>query len=328
MSDLTVLRHPITVNQLTFPNRYVSAPLDLQTATEAGLVTEELLGLYRERKGPALVITEHHHILPSGKWNSRQLAADRDECIDGMARLAGTIHANRQIAVAQINHVGSAADTKVTGLEAVAPSAVVHPVWNRSLPRELSLPEIQEIRQAFVKAALRVKQAGFDGVEIHGAHGYLLTQFLSPLTNRRQDEYGGNLEKRSRFLLEVAAAVRRAVGPGYLLLYRLGADDYLPGGTSVEDACWLAPRLAAAGVDILDLSSGLKGSRSFSGPGFFRDMLKQVKNAVTIPVIGVGGLEDPAVAAGVLANAEADFIALGRAIMKQPDLVETILGRL
>lgn len=326
MSDLAVLRKPISVKNLTFTNRYVCAPLDMQNATETGLVTEEMLALYRERKGPALIIAEHHRILQSGKWNVKQLAADRDECIDGLTRLVKTIHENQQIAVAQISHVGSAADTHVTGMEAVAPSAVVHPVLNRSVPRELSLSEIQDIKQAFVKAAMRVKQAGFDGVEIHGAHGYLLTQFLSPLTNQRQDEYGGSLEKRSRFLMEVVEAVRQAVGSDYLLLYRLGADDYLPGGTTVDDACWLAPKLATAGVDILDISSGLKGSRAFSGPGFFRDMMKRVKNSVTIPTIGVGGLEEPAVAAEVLTHSEADFIALGRAIMKEPNYVEKVLA--
>lgn len=325
MADLSVLKQPLTVKGLTFTNRYVSAPLDMQNATENGLVTEELLGLYRRRKGPALIIAEHHRVLQSGKWNTKQLAADRDECIPGMNSLATIIQANGQVAVAQINHSGSAVDPAISGMEAVAPSAVIHPVLNRSLPRALTPPELQDIKAAFVAAALRVTQAGFDGVEIHGAHGYLLTQFLSPLTNQRTDEYGGPLENRARFPLEVTEAIRRAVGPDYLVLYRLGADDYLPGGTTVEDSCWLAPRLAAAGVDILDISSGLKGSRAFSGDGFFRDMIKKVKAASPTPVIGVGGLSDPGVAAEMIASGEADFAALGRAIMQQPDYVEIIL---
>jgi 2,4-dienoyl-CoA reductase-like NADH-dependent reductase (Old Yellow Enzyme family) len=320
-----VLLQSIVVREKRFSNRYVSAPLDMQLASDDGLVTEALLDLYRKRKGPSLVICEHHRVLQSGKWNTKQLAADRDECIPGMRQLAQAIHENGQIAVVQINHSGSAVDTQITGMEAVAPSAVVHPVLNRSLPRALEMDEIAQMKKAFADAAVRVKQAGFDGVEIHGAHGYLLTQFLSPLTNKRTDEYGGTLENRSRLHREIVKEVRSAVGNDFLVLFRLGADDYLSGGTTVEDACRLAPQLQEAGVDILDITSGLKGSRAFSGQGFFRDMIKQVKAKVTIPVIAVGGLEDPGVAAAVIAENEADFVALGRALVKQPDYIAQVL---
>jgi NADPH2 dehydrogenase len=328
MADLSLLKQPLTIKGITFANRYVSAPLDMQNATETGLVTDALLDLYRRRKGPALIVVEHNYIHASGRWSIQQLAVDRDECIAGLTQLADVIHNNNQIGVVQLAHAGSAADPGITSRVTVGPSAIAHPVHARPIPHALTLPEIEELKTAYVQAALRVQQARFDGVEIHGAHGYLLSQFLSPLTNQRQDEYGGNLENRCRLLLEIVKDVRAAVGPDFLLFYRLGADDFLPGGTTTDDACWLAPRLATAGVDILDVSSGLKGSRGFTGQGFFRDLLKSIKPSISIPIIGVGGLEDPAVAAEVLAVGEADFIALGRAIMQQANIVEEILKQI
>ena len=267
---------------------YVCAPFDISKATDDGLVTEELLSIYRQRRGPSLIVVEQAYILPEGQWRANQLAIDRDECIPGLARLAETVHANNQVAVVQINHSGSIADTNLTGREAVAPSAIVHPLLKRSTPRGLSIDEIHHIKQAFVQAALRVKQAGFDGVQIHACHGFLLPQFLSPLTNHRTDEYGGSLGNRSRLHVEITREVRQAVGNDFLLLVRLGVDDYLPGGTILEDGCWVAQRIQDAGADILDISSGLQGSGRFTGDAFFRPMLKTVKQYLEVPVIEIG----------------------------------------
>lgn len=325
MVDLAVLKQPLQVKGVTLANRYASAPLDLQQASETGLVTDALLDLYRRRRGPGLIIVEHNYVLPAGRWSARQLAVDRDECIDGLKKLAEVIKSRGQAAVVQINHAGSCADPKITGLEPVGPSAVTHPLRAVTEPRALTLDEIERIKEAFVTAALRVQKAGFDGVEIHGAHGYLLCQFLSPLTNKRTDKYGGSLENRGRLHCEIVQLVRQMVDKNFLILFRLGCDDFLPGGTTTEDAAWLAPRLEAAGVDILDVTSGMTVSRSFTGDGFFRPMLRIMKESVHIPVIGVGGLDKPEVAAAVVADGEADIVALGRAIVRQPDIVEHIL---
>lgn len=326
MVDLAVLKQPLTIKGVTLANRYASAPLDLQQASETGLVTDELLDLYRRRRGPGLIIVEHSYVQPVGRWNTRQLAVDRDECIDGLKRLAELLHSRGQAAVMQISHAGSCANPDITGLEPVGPSAVLHPLRAVTEPHALTLGEIERIKEAFVTAALRVQKAGFDGVEIHGAHGYLLCQFLSPLTNKRTDKYGGSLENRARLHCEIVRLVRQMVDRNFLIFFRLGCDDFITGGTTVDDAAWLAPRLAADGVDVLDVTSGMTGSRAFTGDGFFRPMLKTMKESVSIPVIGVGGLDKPEVAAAVIANGEADIVALGRAIVREPAVVERLLN--
>ena len=327
MGNNSILLKNITIKNHVFHNRYACAPFDIAKATENGLLTDELLSIYEQRKGPSLIIAEQAAIAPEGQYRERLLFVDRDDCIEGLSRLAEVIHRNNQVAVLQINHAGSAADIKLTELEAIAPSAVINPAFKRSIPRELTTAEIHNIKDAFVKAALRVKKAGFDGVEIHNCHGFLLTQFLSPLTNLRTDEYGGSLENRSRLLLEITAAVRKAVGEDFLLLVRLGLDDLLPGGTTLEEGCQVAKWLEEAGIDILDVSSGLMPPLVLQGPAMLRNMIKTVKTQVNIPVVGTGDLEDIDIASDMLEKEEIDFIALGRPIMNTPNFVEVLLKK-
>jgi 2,4-dienoyl-CoA reductase-like NADH-dependent reductase (Old Yellow Enzyme family) len=228
----------------------------------------------------------------------------------------------------QINHAGSAANTELTKLEAVAPSAVIHPILNRSLPKALTLSEIQDIKDKFVDAALRAKKAGFDGVEIHNCHGFLLTQFLSPITNLRTDEYGGSLENRSRLLMEITCAVRKAIGDDSLLLVRLGVDDLISGGLTLEEGCIVSAMLEKAGIDILDVSTGLVPPLGLPGPAMLRKTLKTVKEHVNIPVIGAGELEEIEIAEYMVEQGEIDFIALARPIMQQPNFVEVLLEKI
>ena len=325
MKKGTILLESQTIKNHVFQNRYVCAPFDISKATKDGLLTEELLSIYEQRKGPSLIVVEQAAISPSGQYREKLIFVDRDECIEGLSKLAEIIHNNNQVAVVQINHAGSAADTNLTGMEAVAPSAVINPAIKRSVPRALTIPEIHEIKEAFVQSALRVKKAGFDGVEIHNCHGFLLTQFLSPLTNQRTDEYGGSLENRSRLLLEITTEIRKAVGDEFLLLVRLGVDDLLPGGTTLEEGCIVAEKLQEAGIDILDVSTGLMSPLSLPGPAMLRDLLRTVKRHINIPVIGAGELENIEIAADMVEKEEVDFIALGRKIMNQPNYVESLL---
>ncbi len=325
MTNELILLSSLTVKGITFENRYVCAPFDIAKATEDGLVTDELLSIYRQRKGPSLIIVEQAAVDHAGQYRERLLHVDRDECIEGLSRLAEVIHKNKQVGIVQINHAGSAADVELTSTEAVAPSAVINPAFKRSMPRALTIAEIQEIKESFVKAALRVKKAGFDGVEIHNCHGFLLTQFLSPLTNLRTDEYGGSLENRSRILLEITAEVRQAVGDDFLLLVRLGIDDLLPGGLTLEEGCQVAEKLVNAGIDILDISSGMLPPLVLKGPAMLRDMIKTVKSRDSVPVIGAGELSDIQIAADMINKGEVDFIALGRPILNQPNFVEGLI---
>lgn len=317
-----------SVKNFIFNNRYVCAPFDIAKATNTGLITDELLHIYEQRKGPSLIIVEQAAIVLEGQYRENLLFVDRDECMEGLKKLADVIHNNRQVAVLQINHAGSAADTALTKMEAVAPSAIINPAFQRTLPRTLTIQEIHKIRNAFVEAAERAKNAGFDGVEIHNCHGFLLSQFLSPLTNVRNDQYGGSLENRSRLLLEITEDIRRAVGDDFLLLVRLGLDDLLPGGTTLEEGCQVAQKLETAGIDILDVSTGLMPPLILTGPAMLRDMLRTVKSHVTIPVIGAGELEDIEIATDMVEKGEVDFVALARTIMNQPNYVEELIEKI
>lgn len=328
MTNKLILLSNITVKGITFENRYACAPFDIAKATEDGLITHELLSIYEQRKGPSLIIVEQAAVVPEGQYRERLLYVDRDECIEGLTKLAEVIHMNKQIGIVQINHAGSAADVEITKTEAVAPSVVIHPAMKRSMPRALTVAEIQEIKESFVKAALRVKKAGFDGVEIHNCHGFLLTQFLSPLTNLRTDEYGGSLENRSRLLLEITTEVRKAVGDDFLLLVRLGLDDLIPGGLTLEEGCEVAEKLVEAGIDMLDVSSGMLPPLVLEGPAMLRDMIKTVKSRVKVPVIGAGELSDIEIAADMIEKGEVDFIALGRPILEQPNFVEVLIEKI
>lgn len=328
MKNASILLESQKVKDFIFKNRYVCAPFDIASATDDGLITEKLLSIYEQRKGPSLIVVEQAAVASEGQYRENLIFVDRDECIDGLSKLASVIHNNNQVAVLQINHAGSAADVSLTGLEAVAPSAVIHPAVKRSMPRALTIDEIQGIKEAFVNAAVRAIKAGFDGVEIHNCNGFLLTQFLSPLTNLRTDEYGGSFENRCRLILEIVKDVRKAIGDRKLLLVRLGLDDLLPGGLTLEEGCLAAEKLEKSGIDILDISTGLVPPLRLPGPAMLRDMLRTVKGHVNIPVIGAGELENIQIAADMVEKGEVDFIALGRPIMKQPNIVEELIKKI
>jgi 2,4-dienoyl-CoA reductase-like NADH-dependent reductase (Old Yellow Enzyme family) len=328
MKGSTVLLDKQTVKGFTFNNRYVCAPFDISKATDDGLITEELLSIYKSRRGSSLIVVEQAAISLAGQYREKLIFVDRNECIEGLSRLAAVIHDNNQVAVLQINHAGSAADASITKMEAVAPSAVIHPVFGRAMPKAMTKDEIHKLREDFAEAALRTKKAGFDGVEIHNCHGFLLSQFLSPITNLRTDEYGGNLENRCRLLMEIATAVRAAIGDEQLLLVRLGLDDLLPGGLTLEEGCFVAEKLEMVGIDILDISTGLVPPLNLPGPAMLRNMLRIVKGHVNIPVIGAGELWDIKIAADMVEKREVDFIAIARPIMDKPDFVEDLLDKI
>ncbi|MEG1912440.1 MAG: NADH:flavin oxidoreductase [Cloacibacillus sp.] len=318
-----LLKEPIKIKNVTLKNRLVMPPMATANA-EAGAVTRELEDYYDEKsKGGhiGLIILEHSYISREGMAGPRQISISRESDVAGLTRIAEVIHKNGTKAIAQINHAGSAADPSVTGLPAVGPSAVA----NMSqagipgvVPREMTAAEIEAVVEKFAAAAARTKEAGFDGVEIHSAHFYLLNQFYSPLSNRRADAYGGSVKGRIKIHLEVIRAVRKAVGDDYLIALRLGACDYAPGGSTIEDAVYAARSFDAAGVDLLDISGGLcRYTRpQDTAPGYFGDASEAVKNAVRTPVILTGGVTDAASCEKLLEEKKADLIGVGRAILK------------
>lgn len=312
---------PLDYRGLRLRNRIVMPPMANNMATEAGEVTREMIQHYKKRAKAevGLVIVEHSYVHPLGRVNKNQLGIHGEHVLTGLRQLAHNIISGRAATGIQITHGGSAVASAVNGEAAVAPSPIPHP-RGEEVPRELSQAEMAEIRQAFAMAARRAKLAGFNMVEIHGAHGYLLNQFYSPLTNHRSDDYGGSRENRLRFPLEVVRAVREAVGREFPVFYRLGADDGQPGGLTVDDARFAAPRLVDAGVDVLDISGGLMGSRPTGAePGYFVPLAVAVKEVVKVPVLVTGGITDPLFAEQLIREGKADLVGIGRALLQDPN---------
>lgn len=315
MFVLVGLLYSLEVKGLALKNRIVMPPMHTGLATAEGAVTDNLIEHYvRRSKALGLMIVEHTYVSIEGRLSEKQLGIYSDDLIPGLEKLLSSIHATGTPVVIQINHAGKHADMKITGMQSVAPSLSGN-------ARKLRGVEIEALAEDFALAAERAMKAGFDGVEVHGAHGFLLNQFFSPLTNQRRDKYGGPLENRMRFPLEVVERVKEKVG-GRLLLYRLGSDDLDPSGTQIEDSQKLAAKLEEAGVDIVDVSGGLCGSRPAqlqNTKGYFIPQAQQIKKVIQIPVIGVGGITEPDYANKVIQDGYVDLVAVGRGLLKDPD---------
>ena len=314
------LLEKLKTEKLTLNNRLVFPPMATEKSSEGGKLGQGILDYYDEKsKGGyiSLIIIEHSFINEQGKASKGQLSVEDDRNNEGLKELANVIHKNGSKAVMQINHAGSATTSEVTGQEIVGPSAVMH-TRGKEMPREITKEEIKEVVKNFRDAAKRVKDAGFDAVEIHSAHGYLLNQFYSPITNKRTDEYGGDVLNRIRIHLEVIKAVREAVGEDFPVILRLGACDYMEGGNTVEDAKIVAKEFEKAGIDVLDVSGGLRGYiiPGVTGQGYFGDVTKAIKEVVKIPVILTGGITEAKAAEELLEEGKADLIGVGRAIYK------------
>lgn len=317
---MAFLLKPLKAGRLELHNRLVMPPMATEKSAAGGKVSPGLLEYYDEKSRGgyiSLVIIEHSYVRPDGKASNDQLSVADDSVIEGLKALANTIHRNGSKAVMQINHAGSAALEEITGTMAVGPSAVLNP-RKETMPRELAPEEIKELIEAYQAAARRTREAGFDGVEIHSAHGYLLNQFFSPLTNKRKDQYGGNLLNRIRIHLQIIEAIKKAVGKDFPLLLRLGASDFMPGGTTIEESVVAAREFEKAGIDIIDISGGFSGYTvpGLTGQGFFSPLTEVIKKAVSIPVILTGGITEAEAAEKLLDEGKTDLVGVGRAILK------------
>jgi 2,4-dienoyl-CoA reductase (NADPH2) len=272
------------------------------------------------KSGVGMVVVENATVdHPTGSGSNRTLRADTDANMEGLTRLASTIKKQGAVACQQINHAGRFSPMSNPAL---APSAVQ--TFGR-MPRALTKEEMREIAKKFAEAAVRVKKAGFDMVELHGGTGYLLSSFVSPRTNKRDDEYGGSLENRQRFPLEVVQEVKTAVG-NFPVGYRFLADEWLPDGLKISESVQYAKALAAAGVAYISVMGGtyesfflpdvLAASRK---DGYMADLAAAVKKAVNVPVITAGRISSGAVAEKVLAEGKADLIGLARVLWADPE---------
>ncbi len=318
----------IKIGTMELRGRIVMPPLGTYKCTDDGKVTDEIVEYYAARaKNPqvSMIITEHSYIAQQGKARPRQLSVSSDEDLEGLTRLVNAIHEGGAKVMCQLNHAGSASPSELTGEKAVAPSPVILPTnpkaGDDTPPAELTEEQIAQIVRWFAEAAVRAKKAGYDAVEIHSAHGYLLNQFYSPLTNFRTDGYGGRLDDRLRIHRETIAAVREAVGPAYPVAVRLGGCDYREGGSTIEDCVRAAVLFEELGIDLIDLSGGMCRYTipGRTEPGYFRDMSEAVKAAVKVPVLLTGGVKTLKDAETLLAENAADLIGVGRELFKNAE---------
>jgi len=322
---LQKLFEPITINGMTVRNRIVVPPMDTGFGSTEHKVTDQLIAYHRRRAegGMGLIIVEYTSVDPGGRCTETQIGIYDDRFIAGFKRLTEAVHAHGAKIALQIHHGGLRARPQFSGGEIVAPSAIAEGY----VPRELTLPEIEALVEAFGQAARRAKAAGFDAIEIHGAHGYLINEFLSPWFNRRDDAYGGTFEKRLRFPLEVIRRVRELVGPDFPVGFRINGDELpLGSGLTLKDTTRIAVRLQAAGIDMIHVSVGTIGSSlgKVVAPmavdwGFNVYAAAAVKRAVDIPVITVGRITDVRLADRIVRDGHADMVAMGRASLTDPE---------
>ena len=330
------LTKPVKIGNLNLKNRVVMAPVKTGYATSEGQVTEDLIQYYvnRAKGGVGLIVLESAYVDLSGKEIPRQLGIYDDSMVEGLRHLITPIQeAGSKVAV-YINHAGRIANPMVTKLPLIAPSPIACPtigVEPQGIPHE----DIKKWQNTYVKAAVRAYEAGADALEIQFGHGYLIHQFLSPHTNKREDEYGGSFENRIRFGMEILDEIKKEIGADFPIIVRISADEFVPGGWTLEDAIRLAKALEDKGVAAIDVSLG---SSCESGAitlqtlgtqkGLAWEFASKIKEQVNIPVIAVGRINTPELAEEILVSGKADLVALGRPLVADTLFVEkAISGR-
>jgi len=315
------------IGTLTLRNRIIRSATAEYLADDSGRPKPRLKDCYRElaRGGVGLIITGHMYVHPSGKAHRRMTGIYSDDLIPHLAELASAVHQEGGRIAVQINHGGIQCGRTAVE-DAIAPSTVTLPFLKRSA-REMTPEEINLTIQAYAQAARRAKEAGFDGVQLHGAHGYLISQFLSPLINRRTDKWGGDLEARMGFLRAVSRAVRQQVGPSYPVFIKLGMMDSVEGGLTAEEGVQVAAALAELGLDALEISGGIgpksivrTGIRPEEDEAYFRALAQQARPVTKLPIMLVGGFRSRRVMEDVLTCGDADFVSLCRPLICEPDL--------
>jgi len=335
---MNILLTPARIGPVEIRNRIVMPPMTTRTADADGFVTDATVAYYmaRVRGGVGLIIVEMASPEKAGRHRRRELGIYDDRFLPGLTRLVEQIHRGGAKASIQLGHGGGHTRVDICGETPIAPSAIPHPVYELTfetiVPQEMTRARIGEAVQAFAAAAVRARKAGFDCVEIHAAHGYLISQFHAPFENRRTDDYGGSLANRARFGLEVLRAVKAAV-PGTPVIYRLSVEDFFAGGLVRAEGQQIAIWAAEAGADALHISGGhyrsLPTDHVMIPPmtmpdAMFLAFASEVKKAVHVPVIAVGRLGDPAIATDAVASGKADFVALGRTLIADPQWVEKL----
>ncbi|HNR39442.1 MAG TPA: FAD-dependent oxidoreductase [Acidobacteriota bacterium] len=321
---------PVRIAGLEIRNRVAMTPMGVGLAAVGGGVSDDIIAFYeaRARGGIGLIVSEICRVMDgAGAGEPCQLAARNGADIQGLGRMVDAVRKYGARMFIQLHHPGRQGHHEVGGEQPVSASAVANPVTGE-VPRALTVPEIGKIQQAFVGGARIAQMAGADGVELHGAHGYLINGFLSPYLNRRDDQYGGSLENRLRFLLEIVAGIRTVCGRGFPLGVRLSAEEFLGDqGNDLAATCQIAAELEKAGVDFLDISCTIPDSPKFTAciepgtieQGWKRYMAAEIKKHVKIPVIAVANIKEPEVAEAILAEGCCDLVGVARGHLADPD---------
>ena len=317
------------IGRMPVKNRIVMPPMATNFAGPSGEPTERLIRYYAQRAkgGAGLIIVENVQVkYPEGKNVACQLRLDQDKYIPGYQELAEAVHAYQARIFIQIHHAGRQYHD-IEGAEGVAPSGIPCGFLQQPV-RALRSEEILDLIERFSETALRAKKAGMDGVEFHGAHGYLINEFMSPHTNQRMDEWGGTFERRMRFPLKIIERTREKVGPDFPFSFRFSADEFVEGGITLEDSKKIARMLENSGIDVLHVSAAIYESmQRILEPMRFEEgwrsyLAAEIKKSVHIPVITVGQIRSPEVAEQILRDGKADFVALGRTLIADPDWPE------
>jgi len=306
----------IKIKDLIIKNRFVRSATWEGMADEDGSVTEELIDLYKKlAQGEiGLIITGHMYVRIDGKATPKQLGIYKDELILGLKKLTEAVHLFNGKIIAQIAHSGIFGRKKLSGYKPVDPS-------------KIDKKEVELLIKAFATAALRAKKAGFDGVQLHAAHGYLISQFFSPLFNHRSDEYGGNIKNRARFAVDIIKAIKRYVGDDFPILIKINCQDFLDGGLTIKDSINISKILVDEGIAAIEISGGILTSkdkgpcRKENGPYFIKEAIS-FRREIKIPLILVGGIRSYEISKQVIDENIADFVSMSRPFICEADLIK------
>jgi len=320
------------INGMKLANRFVRSATWEGMATEGGACTPRLVEVYRRlAEGQVgVIITSHAYVRRDGQAGPFQLGIYEDDLKDGLQQMVEAVHGAKGKIVVQVAHAGFFASAKLSGMTPIAVSPAEQ--YGKSPRKIVTEKEIQEIVVSFGQAARRAKDVGFDGVQLHGAHGYLMSQFLSPVFNKRTDSYGGPVENRARPLIETLREVRTVVGKDYPVLIKLNSEDYLEGGLTLGDSLKVGRMLQEAGIDAIEVSGGTVVSESLGASrvgikseekeAYFRTASKAFKETLDVPIILVGGVRSPDLAEKLLEQGYADYFSMSRPFIREPGLVK------
>lgn len=330
---MSKLFEPTNINGMTLKNRFVRSATWEGMADDDGKCNSKMVELMRNlaKGGVGLIITGHAYVLPNGQASPFQTGIYTDDFIPGLRQVTDAVHDEGGRIVLQVAHAGCQAIQRFTGTEPVGPSVFEN--RGKAVCREITQDEIGEIVTAFGKAALRARNAGFDGIQIHGAHGYLFSQFLSPFYNKRTDKYGGSLEGRARPLLEVYREIRSAVGKDYPVLLKVNSQDYVDNGLNTVEMIRAAQIMQNEGIDAIELSGGTIHADKIHVPVragkldsedkevFYREAAIVFKEKIDVPLMLVGGIRSYNVADQLISDGNTDYISLSRPLIREPDLI-------